>query len=439
MTFTWGPTASTVVSVSATGNVTALTPGGPVNVTATAPNGIVGSSTIVDTASSTTPASVKITPNHDTLLVGAAVPMSASALNARGAVIPGVTFTWGPTASTVISVSATGKVTALTAGGPVNVTATTSNNVVGTSPVVDTVANDPPATVKVVPAATMIAVNGMAQLSDTVKDAAGNVLPGAPVTWMSADNTKVTVNSTGQITGVAAGGPISVTATTSNGKVGSSQVTVTPASAVTYAAISAGFAHTCAVTPAGVAYCWGAGGQGQLGDGSFQAYYYKPIMVTGGQTWAVVRAGGNYSCGITTGGTPYCWGTGPNLGDNSTTAHSSPVQISGLSSADSITGGDGQACAIKSGAAYCWGENDYGQMGINSTSVIVDSTAQAVQGGLTFTAISARGDAHVCGLVASGNAYCWGTTASECSGSAPSGNWIASRKPLPAPPPSRSS
>ena len=183
-----------------------------------------------------------------------------------------------------------------------------------------------------------------------------------------------------------------------------------------YATISAGFEHTCAVTTAGVAYCWGAGGQGQLGDASNQAYYYKPIMVSGGLTWAVVRAAGNYTCAITTGGTPYCWGTGPNLGDNSTVGHSSPVQISGLSSADSITGGDGQACALKSGVAYCWGENDDGQIGINSTSVIVDSTAQAVQGGLTFTAISARGDAHVCGLVASGNAYCWGNNSAGMLG-----------------------
>jgi alpha-tubulin suppressor-like RCC1 family protein len=222
------------------------------------------------------------------------------------------------------------------------------------------------------------------------------------------------VNSTGQVTGVAVGGPITVTATTSNGKQGSSQVTVTPSSStVTYASISGGFAHTCAMTPAGVAYCWGAGGQGQLGDASNQAFYYKPIMVVGGQTWAVVRAGGNYTCALTTGGTPYCWGTGPNLGDNSTTGHSSPVQVAGGLTVDSVTAGNGQACVLQSGAAHCWGSNEYGQIGTNSTSFSYDSTPQAVdQNTLAFTAMSARGDSHVCALIASGSAFCWGLNTS---------------------------
>ena len=38
---------------------------------------------------------------------------------------------------------------------------------------------------------------------------------------------------------------------------------------LTFATVSAGTLHTCGVTPAVVAYCWGEGRTGELGDGSW--------------------------------------------------------------------------------------------------------------------------------------------------------------------------
>jgi hypothetical protein len=204
-------------------------------------------------------------------------------------------------------------------------------SVSGTATIVDTAALGAPATVKVVPAAVSLKVGGTQQLTDTVKDASGNVITGLAITWSTANAAIATVSSTGFVTGVGAGGPISVTATaTASGKMGNSQVTVTPASSsVSYAGITAGLNFACAWTSTGVAYCWGTGGQGQLGDASFQANYNQPIMVSGGQSWRMVRAGGAQTCAVTTAGAPYCWGTGPRIGDNTTTASDVPVTVYG--------------------------------------------------------------------------------------------------------------
>ena len=52
-----------------------------------------------------------------------------------------------------------------------------------------------------------------------------------------------------------------------------------------WASLDGGDYHTCGVTQAGEARCWGYNLQGQLGDGS-TANRPSPAPVSGGQTWA---------------------------------------------------------------------------------------------------------------------------------------------------------
>ena len=191
------------------------------------------------------------------------------------------------------------------------------------------------------------------------------------------------------------------------------------------ASVGAGNAHSCALD-SGKAYCWGENDYGQLGDGS-TANSSVPVAVhTGGvlagKTLTQISAGGGgglETCALDSTGGAYCWGDNQNggLGDGSTANSSVPVAVdtSGVLAGKILThisvGGDG-ACALDSaGAAYCWGDNSYGELGDGSTalysSVPVAVDTGGVLAGQTVTQISA-GYEDTCALDSTGAAYCWG-------------------------------
>jgi uncharacterized protein YjdB len=120
-------------------------------------------------------------------------------------------------------VSSSGLVTGVAVGGPITITAT-SEGKSGTASVTVTVV--PVATVTVTPTPSTINVAATVQLAAALKDAGANVLTGRVVTWGSSNTALATVSSTGLVTGVAAGGPVTITAT-SEGISGTAAVTVT--------------------------------------------------------------------------------------------------------------------------------------------------------------------------------------------------------------------
>lgn len=72
-----------------------------------------------------------------------------------------------------------------------------------------------------------------------------------------------------------------------------------------------------------------------------------------------------------------------------------------------VTVASSHSCAlVASGAAYCWGQNNNGKLGVGA-DLSSRFTPTAVVGGLTFASISAGGH-NTCGLTAAGVAYCWG-------------------------------
>jgi hypothetical protein len=176
---------------------------------------------------------------------------------------------------------------------------------------------------------------------------------------------------------------------------------------LSFNAISAS-AYACGTVSGGAAYCWGENGTGGLGDSS-NTYRAEPTAVVGGLTFTSVVAGGGHTCGITTGGPTYCWGR--NLygafGDGTKTYTNFPVPGASGLTLISVTLGDFHTCGlVASGAAYCWGSGERGSIG-NGLFDQAQVTPAPVSGGLTFASISA-GTQHTCGLTSSGALYCWG-------------------------------
>lgn len=183
---------------------------------------------------------------------------------------------------------------------------------------------------------------------------------------------------------------------------------------VTFASVNGGYVHTCGVSTSRAAYCWGDNVFGQLGDGTTSSPWYRPspAPVAGGLRFTTLSAGVWHTCGITTGGAAYCWGDNffGQLGDGTTAGHTTPVPVAGGLRFAAVTAGSFHTCGVTtSGAAYCWGDNQNGQLGDGTT----DRRAMPapVVGGFRFSTISA-GHGHTCGVIVGGAAVCWGDNSS---------------------------
>jgi alpha-tubulin suppressor-like RCC1 family protein len=189
----------------------------------------------------------------------------------------------------------------------------------------------------------------------------------------------------------------------------------------TVAAVSAGNQSACALTTGGAVMCWGYGGTGDLGNGSTNSSEV-PVQVTGLASGAKsVAVGDNYACAVTGAGGVVCWGNNDSgvLGNNSTAGSLLPVQVVGLASGvASVSTGMVSACAVTAGGAVmCWGDNTYGELGIapaaSPSSTPCDlqycSLTPVQVTGLTsgVTSVSV-GAGFACALSAEGDVLCWG-------------------------------
>jgi len=205
-------------------------------------------------------------------------------------------------------------------------------------------------------------------------------------------------------------------------------------------AISAGSDFTCAVTSTSAAWCWGAGGSGQLGNGN-SGGSATPVAVMDSNGNAPLRgavaiaSGFENNCALLNGGTLLCWGANNarQLGAGVASAQSNvPVEMmdstgqSALNEVVAITGGKDDFCALSAdGEVDCWGQNEYGQLGGGSTAG--SSIPVPVVGLSSGVAAIVSGYEYNCAVTSAGRAECWGL---NLDGEV--GNGSTSNSPTPA-------
>ncbi|SEU39323.1 RCC1 domain-containing protein, partial [Stigmatella erecta] len=119
-------------------------------------------------------------------------------------------------------------------------------------------------------------------------------------------------------------------------------------------------------------------------------------------------------------GTMRCWGYNNvgqlgygntfNIGDNEKPYVAGDVALVGT--ATKIVTGYSHTCALMdTGLVRCWGNNQYGQLGYNTTQHVGDGEAIASYGYVNVGGIVvklAAGDNHTCALMDTGKVRCWG-------------------------------
>jgi alpha-tubulin suppressor-like RCC1 family protein len=179
--------------------------------------------------------------------------------------------------------------------------------------------------------------------------------------------------------------------------------------------ISAGKDHVCVVLNDSSVKCWGRNENGKLGDGS-NTESSVPLLVPGLSGVSKLSLGEKHSCALTNNNLIYCWGRNNRLqlGVNCTegecrAATEVELPLTPTPTIIEISAGKEFTCALlATGAVYCWGAGDFGQLGLSSVN---DRDVPAkLNTNYNFIQISA-GDKYACGVLTTGGAMCWGLNA----------------------------
>lgn len=175
--------------------------------------------------------------------------------------------------------------------------------------------------------------------------------------------------------------------------------------------------QSCALDTAGKAWCW----RGP----------HDPVPVAGEHIFRTIAADGEETCALDTSGRAWCWSDGyvavPGDGDAIVRTTRAPVAVPGKHTFTSIGG----SCALDTaGKAWCWGDGEEGQLGNADPSVDHTDKPVPVAGGHTFTTIVPGSGESRCALDTAGNAWCWGD---DESGELADGDESGADKYMPVP------
>lgn len=168
----------------------------------------------------------------------------------------------------------------------------------------------------------------------------------------------------------------------------------------TFTEIDVGGEYVCALKSNGELWCWGSNSVWQLGT-SAVIQSNVPIQAAGSVTFATLGTGGG-PCAMTVSGQVYCWGNTIVGGFT----QQPTLSADGLAFVQLVKGVDGACGLTAAGEALCWGWNSNGQLGDGST-ISSRATPGPVDGQHTFVELAA-GPRNFCGVDTSGDRWCWG-------------------------------
>jgi alpha-tubulin suppressor-like RCC1 family protein len=199
-------------------------------------------------------------------------------------------------------------------------------------------------------------------------------------------------------------------------------------------ALAVGTNHTCALDDAGNVSCFGANGSGELGRGNLAGAVCPfgssacsadaTAVSLGGHVMASIAAGGHHTCGIERAtGAAYCWGddswgqlgANPQWGCGIGYCSPTPAAVATTERFQTLTGGYLFTCGLTvNNEVACWGDNSGGQLGNSATPT--GATVQKVALPGTPSLVAAGAD-HACAQTMVYNlkvqanqytTYCWG-------------------------------
>jgi hypothetical protein len=201
--------------------------------------------------------------------------------------------------------------------------------------------------------------------------------------------------------------------------------------------------HVCAVEN-GAVFCWGSNGYGELGNATTTSSNRPEKVVAVAGVFAnsgvtAISADRFHTCAVAS-GSVFCWGLNNygQLGIGSFASSSVSAKVADVAGVftntdvSAVSAGYAHTCAIASGSVYCWGSNEVAQLGINSSSnQQLPVKVQSVTDGFTNSSVTsiAAGMYHTC-AVDDGVAYCWGPNWDGQLGNLTMGNSAGSALPV---------
>ena len=185
-------------------------------------------------------------------------------------------------------------------------------------------------------------------------------------------------------------------------------------------AIEMGFRHVCSLSNSGLSnngtvHCWGANDKGQVSSdiGNDQI---SPVLVIDGSSDPIVSLASSpnsrHTCALSLNGNVYCWGENENgqLGRNSTQNSATPIKVEfpNDETMQAIDINSDNTCSLSEhGDLFCWGSNSFGQLGVGTLDdsptpmkVLFDSNSIISSFVLSWD--------HACALDIKNTMYCWG-------------------------------